>query len=137
RAPQAVGPARRSAALCRVQLPVVARPDPESRLARRAVSGAALPRHAVRAVRHRTTTLGEEPPTGRDRLAAASESPHSPTTPRQTRSTPNKGSAPMPVSPAPFPITEREAEHIGTVRELATDVAAQAAERDDKAELPR
>lgn len=43
----------------------------------------------------------------------------------------------MPVSPTPFPITEREAEHIGTVRELATDVAAQAAERDDKAELPR
>ncbi|PWB98293.1 acyl-CoA dehydrogenase family protein [Salinibacterium hongtaonis] len=43
----------------------------------------------------------------------------------------------MPVSPTPFPIADREAAHIATVRELATDVAAQAAERDDKAELPR
>ncbi|AWB88511.1 acyl-CoA dehydrogenase family protein [Salinibacterium hongtaonis] len=43
----------------------------------------------------------------------------------------------MPVSPTPFPIADREAAHIATVRELATDIAAQAAERDDKAELPR
>lgn len=43
----------------------------------------------------------------------------------------------MPVSPTPYPISEREAAHVATARELATDAAAQAAERDDKAELPR